>query len=198
MLYQYSWLIRLSLLSLFLSILLSSLSCGKETAGETKKASYTPPSSAPTPIETKIDDYLIPMLGGGLAQFTHLVGKNKVVLVNVWATWCGPCRAEIPELVSLQRDLKDQGFEVIGLTIEDPKRDEELVRKFVKDLSINYKIGFSPTEIFTILNSDNPRGPVPQSYIFDRQGRLIDSVKGPRPDFRVWVEGAVKMAMKKS
>src|SRR5262249_54536053 len=99
MLYQYSWLIRLFILSLLLSIMLSSLSCGKETAGETKAASYTPPSSAPTPLESKIDDYLIPMLDGGLAQFTHLVGKNKVVLVNVWATWCGPCRGEIPELV---------------------------------------------------------------------------------------------------
>ncbi len=138
------------------------------------------------------------MIDGGTVKISSLLGNNKVVLVNFWATWCGPCRREIPELIALQKELKDKGFEVIGLTVEDPAADQEKVRMFMQQYSINYKIGFSPKEMFLIFNGADPRGPIPQTFIFDKNGKLVDSVKGLRRDFKSWVLGAVNHALNNS
>ncbi len=160
--------------------------------------SYTPPSPTPSPVDPKVDQYSMQMLDGGSAKLTDLIGNNKVVLVNFWATWCGPCRREIPELVELQREFKDKGFEVVGLTVEDPVNERDNVETFRERFKINYKIGFSPREVFFIFNGADPRGPIPQTFIFDRNGKLVDSVKGLRRDFRSWVEGAVNHALNNS
>lgn len=138
------------------------------------------------------------MIDGGTVKISSLLGNNKVVLVNFWATWCGPCRREIPELIALQKELKDKGFEVIGLTVEDPAADQEKVRMFMQQYSINYKIGFSPKEMFLIFNGADPRGPIPQTFIFDKNGKLVDSIKGLRRDFKSWVLGAVNHALNNS
>ena len=138
------------------------------------------------------------MLDGAETKFNELVGNNKVVLVNFWATWCPPCRVEIPELIALQRDFKEKGVEVIGLTVEDPEMMQEKVKQFVEKENINYKIGFSSDEMFMLFNGDDPQGIIPQTYIFDRSGKLVDSVKGFRPDFRNRVEGALNQALNNS
>jgi len=135
------------------------------------------------------------MLDGGSARFTDLIGNNKVVVVNFWATWCGPCSLEIPELIALQRDFKDKGLEVVGLTVEDPVADRQKVQDFAQRLSINYKVGFSPDEMFYYFNGADSRGVIPQTFIFDRNGKLIDSARGFRRNFRIWAEGAVNHAL---
>jgi thiol-disulfide isomerase/thioredoxin len=138
------------------------------------------------------------MLDGGEAKITDLIGNNKVVLVNFWATWCNPCRVEIPELIALQRDFKDKGVEVIGLTIEDPAMMQEGVKAFVERGQINYRIGFSPEEMFLLFNGADPAGVIPQTFIFDRSGKLIDRLKGFRRDFRNRIEGALNYALNNS
>jgi len=118
-----------------------------------------------------------------------------VVLLNFWATWCAPCRREIPELVAIQREMRNKGVEVIGLTLEDPAIDRARVESFTRQFSINYRVGFLPEEMFRLFNVNDPRGPIPQTFIFDRQGRLIDHLKGFRRDFRQWAEGAIQYAL---
>ena len=160
--------------------------------------SYVPPDPAPTPIDSRVGAYSVALLDGGGSRFSDLVGRDKIVLVNFWATWCAPCRREIPDLVNLQRDLRSRGVEVIGLTVEDPEADGQKVREFTQRYGINYRIGFSPMEMFMAINGEDPRGVIPQTYIFDRKGRLIDSVRGFRRDFRDWVLAVIEHAEKSS
>src|SRR5262245_20349342 len=85
---------------------------------------------APTPVDSKVKEFSVRMLDGTETRFNDLIGNNKVVLVNFWATWCPPCRVEIPELIALQRDFKEKGVEVIGLSLEDPQMEQETVKQF--------------------------------------------------------------------
>ena len=72
---------------------------------------------------------------------------GKVMVVNLWATWCGPCRLEIPELVKLHKEFHSRGVEMIGLTTENPEASAEKVRKFIQDFQIDYRIGWAPVEV---------------------------------------------------
>ncbi len=140
----------------------------------------------------------LPMLNGGNVKFNELVGKNKVVLVNFWATWCGPCRKEIPDLTALHSQFKDKGVEFVGLTIEDPQMATEQVKMFVQQFSMNYRVGFSTKEMFFLFNKangGNPGAPIPQTFIFDKNGQIVDSVPGLRRDFRAWAESAINRAL---
>ncbi|MBO0722884.1 MAG: TlpA family protein disulfide reductase, partial [Blastocatellia bacterium] len=109
-----------------------------------------------------------------------------------------PCRTEIPELIAVQRDFKDKGVEVIGLSVEDPETTAEDVKAFVERVKINYKIGFSSDEMFMLFNGEDPQGLIPQTFIFDRSGKLVDSLKGFRRDFRDRVEGSLNRALNNS
>ena len=181
-------------LYLLLLILATSLtiSCANRRLAERDKR------AAPTPVDSKVKDLSVRMLDGAETKFNDLVGNNKVVLINFWATWCQPCRVEIPELIALQRDFKEKGVEVIGLTLEDPELMQEKVKQFVEKVNINYKIGFSSDEMFMLFNGDDPGGVIPQTFIFDRSGELVDSFKGFRRDFRNRVEGAINHALNNS
>ncbi|MBK6797847.1 MAG: TlpA family protein disulfide reductase [Acidobacteria bacterium] len=197
--------LRLTVCFSVILIVSMTISCSKQSVVEkganntaSPASTYRPPNPAPTPVDSKISQYPVTMIDGGTVKISSLLGNNKVVLVNFWATWCGPCRREIPELIALQKELKDKGFEVIGLTVEDPAADQEKVRMFMQQYSINYKIGFSPKEMFLIFNGADPRGPIPQTFIFDKNGKLVDSVKGLRRDFKSWVLGAVNHALNNS
>ena len=72
--------------------------------------------------------------------------KGKVIVLDLWATWCGPCRYEVPHLVELTNEFGKKGVEVIGLTLENPETDEEKVRDFAEQFKINYNsAGRAPT-----------------------------------------------------
>ena len=100
--------------------------------------------------------------------------RGKVVLLNFWATWCGPCRMEVPDLVELQKKYQDR-LQVIGLVVDDA--DEDAVRKFAKRYGINYPIAMATDEMRFQFGGVPA---LPTSFIIDPQGRVVQKHIGLR------------------
>ncbi|MBI4469171.1 MAG: redoxin domain-containing protein [Acidobacteria bacterium] len=109
--------------------------------------------------------------------------RGKVLVLDFWATWCGPCREEIPVLKELVGTHRDRGLEVVGLTIERPDQEGETVKRFVNQMKINYPIGYATNELFGTYIGPG-RQSIPQTLIFGRDGRLRKHMVGftPRTD----------------
>src|ERR1700688_443899 len=99
---------------------------------------------------------------------------GKVVLLNFWATWCGPCRMEVPDLVELQKKYADR-LQVVGLVVDDA--DDDGVRKFAKRYGINYPVAMATDEM-RIQFGGVPA--LPTSFIIDAQGRVVQKHIGLR------------------
>ena len=98
--------------------------------------------------------------------------RGKVVLVNFWATWCGPCRAEIPDLVSLQDRYRDQ---LVILGISEDESGQEPVRQFAAKYNINYTVAMSTPEIRAAFPNVMA---LPTTYVLDREGKLAQKNVG--------------------
>jgi thiol-disulfide isomerase/thioredoxin len=99
---------------------------------------------------------------------------GKVVLLNFWATWCGPCRMEVPDLVELQKKYQDR-LQVIGLVVDDA--DEDAVRKFAKRYDINYPVAMATDEMRFQFGGVPA---LPTSFIIDAEGRVVQKHIGLR------------------
>ena len=98
--------------------------------------------------------------------------RNKVVLLNFWATWCGPCRAEIPDLVQLQNKYKDQ-LQVLGLVVDD--QDQQAIKNFVDEFRINYPVAIATNELRMEYGGI---AALPTSFLLDAQGRVVQKHEG--------------------
>jgi thiol-disulfide isomerase/thioredoxin len=105
--------------------------------------------------------------------------SGKVLLVNLWATWCGPCRMETPELVKLNKEFRDRGVELIGLSTEDPDASAEMVSEFVREYKVDYQIGWATREV--ALGLMQGRTNIPQSFIIARDGHIVRRFIGFSP-----------------
>lgn len=100
--------------------------------------------------------------------------RGKVILLNFWATWCGPCRAEIPDLVELQNKYKDK-LQIIGLVTDDD--DLDAIKKFVRDFGINYPLALATSDI-RLQYGGIPA--LPTSFVIDTEGRVVQKHEGLR------------------
>lgn len=105
--------------------------------------------------------------------------KGKVLLLNMWATWCGPCRSEMPTLVRMQEANRERGLEVIGLNTDDETVDA--INKFAADMKLNYTLVWADTALQTALTRISKFGGIPQSFIIDRDGNLRGVFRGANP-----------------
>ena len=118
---------------------------------------------------------------------------GKVIVLNLWATWCGPCRLEIPHLVELNREYAGR-VAFVGLTTEDRAASEPLVREFVREYRMDYRVGFSGAPVALALMQN--RTSIPQvfvirdGYIFYRFIGFNEQVSPPR--LREAIEATLK------
>jgi peroxiredoxin len=114
-------------------------------------------------------------------ELTDLAGKQvklsdyrgKVVLVNFWATWCGPCQYEIPIFVELKRKFHKRGLEVIGISMDEGSQEQMV--EFVRQYEINYPVVMGA---FAKLDAFGQISDLPTSFIIDRNGRIHSRHQG--------------------
>lgn len=118
-------------------------------------------------------DFSLPMLGGGEARLRG--SKGKVVLVNIWASWCKPCVEEIPSLEALYTKEKERGFEILAVNIDTS--GHEAVEKFIRRFSVSFPVLLDPSG--TIGRLYGITG-VPESFLVNKKGMIAEKVIGPR------------------
>lgn len=117
--------------------------------------------------------------------------RGKVVLLNIWATWCHPCRTEIPELRQIHARYKDRGLELIGVSVDSDGTDEA-VRSFMKDFQMTFPIWRDPEErISTRFLAVG----VPATFLIDRKGILRWRMTGPIPPGDSSLTAAIELAL---
>jgi thiol-disulfide isomerase/thioredoxin len=151
------------------------------TASVSKNGSVPPARNAAPPAITmlpaSVTDAELRAVTGAPIKLSSYTGK--VLLVNLWATWCGPCRQETPELVKLHKEFRPQGVEVVGLSTENPDASAESVREFVHNFNVDYRIGWATPEVAMTLMQG--RDAIPQSFVISRSGRVVKRFVGFNP-----------------
>ena len=159
--------------------------------GLLKIAPTAPPMAAPGNSRfAPAPDVEFEALDGKPIRLSSL--RGRVVLLNFWATWCQPCRAEIPEFNALQRDLEPKGLSVIGVSVS-PIDTSDSIRDFQKDIRQDYTVLRGAEAI----GSQFGNGPgLPVTYIIDREGRIRQKFVGPqtRENFEAAIKPVIEEA----
>ncbi|QYM79389.1 TlpA family protein disulfide reductase [Horticoccus luteus] len=133
------------------------------TAGAKKAAADPSAPLAPAWTLKDVDGHEVTS-----AQF-----KGKVVVVDFWATWCGPCRKEIPGYIALQKKYGDKGLAIIGVSLD--QAGPGVVKKFVADNKVNYTIVMGSDEVVAAFGGVEG---IPTTFLIDRDGRIRDRKVG--------------------
>jgi|SRR5215831_17966072 thiol-disulfide isomerase/thioredoxin len=118
--------------------------------------------------------------------------KGKVVVLDFYATWCVPCRAETPQLVQLQKDYGASGLQVVGINVGDDD-DRAQVPVFAKEFGIEYPLGFPDDNLVDQYLTDNQD--IPQAFVFDRNGDLVKRFVGYSQTSGAELERVIKSAL---
>lgn len=102
--------------------------------------------------------------------------EGKVLVINLWASWCGPCRREIPEYERVRKEFAGKDVVFIGLTTEDPRYEGERVQRFLRDVSFGFRLGWADNEMARTLT--NGRRSIPQTLVINPEGRIISHWDG--------------------
>jgi thiol-disulfide isomerase/thioredoxin len=139
-------------------------SCGKPPGIVVKESEYPPVSDAIMQSTITYTDNSTATLGDK---------RGKVLLVNFWATWCGPCRTEMPHLDDYYKTYKDRNVEVIGINAS-PEEGENLshVAEFAKEIRVSYPLVKSDQSLFLEFLKVSQFEGIPQTFLIGRDGRL--------------------------
>lgn len=147
------------------------------------------PATSEVTIGSTLPPYSAKMLDG--SPFNLAEQRGKVVLLNLWATWCGPCVFEIPELEKLHQQYASRGFAVIGVSLDEG--DPQGVADFVKEHKMTYPVAVDPEgKMANILQTSI----IPTSVLLDKNGKVVwkkyEALTGADPELAKAVEAALQ------
>jgi peroxiredoxin len=117
-------------------------------------------------------DFALPALDGRTVKLSDF--RGKAVLLNFWATWCAPCRIEMPWLVEFYKQYQSQGLEIVGVSTDDTGQ-ETAVAEFIKERNVNYPILIGNNEVADLYGGLRF---LPQTLFIDREGNIVKSMYG--------------------
>ena len=131
-------------------------------------------------------DFTLESLEGKNMRLSDL--RGKAVLLNFWATWCGPCKIETPWLVELQNKYGSQGLQVIGVAMDDSGKED--IAKFAKDMGVNYPVLLGKEAVG---NAYGGVPALPESFFIGRDGKIVDKIIGLKGKSEI--EDSIKAAL---
>ena len=124
-------------------------------------------------------DFTLKSLTGERISLKDFAGD--VVLVDFWATWCGPCVMTIPELVSLQDKYRDSGVVILGVSVDDPaKTDDAQLQRFTEKYKMNYHVLRDDKDVMKMYTGDSITS-IPTMCIVNREGKIVNTIIGVSP-----------------
>src|ERR1700736_1823539 len=135
---------------------------------------------------TVAPDFSLESLDGKNIRLSDL--RGKAVLLNFWATWCSPCKIEMPWFVELQNQYGSQGLQIVGVAMDDASKED--IAKFAKDMGVNYPVLIGREAV-----GDSYGGipALPETFFIGRDGKVVDKILGLRGKSEI--EDAIKKAL---
>ena len=137
-------------------------------------------------LSSPAPDFSLVSLDGKTTRLSDF--RGKAVLLNFWATWCGPCKIEMPWFVDFQKQYGSQGLQIVGVAMDDASKED--IGKFAKDMGVNYPILIGKEAV-----GDQYGGvpALPETFIIARDGKIMDKIIGLRG--KAEIEDAIKKAL---
>lgn len=160
---------KLALLTLLCSLLTGAASCAFTASTPAEGPSAVPEVGRIPP------NFVLPALEGKPVDLHEVIEENRVVIINFWATWCGPCRFELPMLDKLHKKYGNDGFAVLAVSVDD---EREVVEDYVKRNPFSFPV------LHDLTHSAQRRyrvNALPTSIILDREGKILRMIPGYNP-----------------
>jgi len=145
------------------------MACEKNRGAVEEQPSLHAGSSAP--------DFILKTLDGRDVKLSEY--KGNVVLVEFWATWCPPCRASVPELISIQDKYKNKGFVILGVSVDEGQNLVAKLTDFTGEFRINYPILLGNEDVARAYNVRS----IPTSFLVDKDGKIVTWYMGYTDQF---------------
>jgi thiol-disulfide isomerase/thioredoxin len=143
----------------------------------------------PTPRLTRATvapDFTLESLDGKSVRLSDL--RGKAVLLNFWATWCGPCKIEMPWFIELQNQYGSQGLQIVGVAMDDSGKED--IAKFAKDMGVNYPVLLGKEAVGDAYGGVPA---LPESFFIGRDGKIVDKIIGLKGKGEI--EDSIKKAL---
>jgi thiol-disulfide isomerase/thioredoxin len=131
-------------------------------------------------------DFTLQSLDGKSLRLSDL--RGKAVLLNFWATWCAPCKIEMPWFVELQKEFGPQGLQIVGVAMDDSSKDD--IAKFAKDMGVNYPVLLGKEAVGDAYGGVPA---LPESFFISRDGKIVDRIIGLKG--KADIEDAIRKAL---
>jgi thiol-disulfide isomerase/thioredoxin len=169
-----AWKNRLPILLILIAVAVPR-SWAQQPATETTSAPRDTSKLTPVPAEA-LAAHLKDLRGKAFKLSDY---SGKILIVNIWATWCGPCRNEMPELVRISEEYRDREVVVIGGATTRNDEKIEPVKQFAKDNKISYRLFYEEgTVARSLMEATNARSIIPQTFVITRDGRILVHFEG--------------------